>query len=158
MKKLSGADTTWNLEGEVQLDGGITSLSLSPDRSMVLAGTTAGKIFAVLTSNIDASGVRCISASHTDGIVQVAFGGQSDIFCTVCKDGSVYSWDLSDYERIATAVNNGRKCTAVAMCEKSSDVLVGFSNGTVSCYDAISKDKVQKERCVAVFEAFLCHA
>ena len=122
---------------------------------MILAGTTAGKIFAVLTSQVDASGVRCLSASHTDGIVKVAFGGESDIFSTVCKDGSVYSWDLSDYERIATAVNHGKKCTSLAMCERSSDVIVGFSNGTVSCYDAMTKGKLQKERCVFSPRLFL---
>lgn len=37
-----GADTSWNCEGQARVSGRVRSLSLSADRSFLLAGTSAG--------------------------------------------------------------------------------------------------------------------
>lgn len=45
IRKISTAGGKWNLTHEAQLDGKVTSISLSNDKKEVLAGTSLGKIY-----------------------------------------------------------------------------------------------------------------
>ena len=45
IRKISTAGGKWNLTHEAQLDGKVTSISLSPDKKEILAGTSLGKIY-----------------------------------------------------------------------------------------------------------------
>jgi hypothetical protein len=47
VKRLRGTDTRFQLEGELQLDGKVISLSLSNDGKELITGTSSGKIYRV---------------------------------------------------------------------------------------------------------------
>ena len=70
------------------------AVSLTPDESELIVGTSAGKMYRVRT--VDLSTFE-IADSHTGPVMSVAFGSRSDIFATASEDHTVRVWDLSDY-------------------------------------------------------------
>eukprot|EP00744_Colponema_vietnamica_P009814 GILI01013927.1.p1 GENE.GILI01013927.1~~GILI01013927.1.p1 ORF type:complete len:623 (+),score=120.64 GILI01013927.1:91-1959(+) len=134
LKKLSGRDTRWSLEAETQLEGKVVSISLSVDGRELLVGTSAGKIYRLLSSDLASA---CVAESHVDTVTDVSFTpDRSDVFCTVSEGGALKVWDLSDYTIITRAHFRGG---AESCCFNSDDtILVGFADGFLRCVDAQS--------------------
>lgn len=136
LKKLVGRDADWNLVGQVQLVGGITSLSVGPDGARVFAGTSAGKMYVVTAATLAPTE---LASSHLGAVTGCAFGDSSDECATISVDGSVRLWSLSTYELkcMATEAAAG---LAVAITKRSTAtvtvVLTGWADGWLRAYDA----------------------
>lgn len=148
MKKLIGRGADWNLVGQVQLVGGITSLSVSPDGSQVFAGTSAGKMYAITATTL---APMELASSHLGSVTSCAFGDSTEEFATISLDGSVRIWNLSTYQLkcMATEATGGLSVTftkrSVAPSAATSRsnaaaasplVITGWADGWIRAYDA----------------------
>ena len=100
VKKLSTAGGKWNLTHEAQLDGKVTSLTLSADKKELLAGTNLGKIYRLLSSDLS---FMVHTDAHFACINDISFGGRSDVFATIDEGGIVKMWDGGEYKTTFTA-------------------------------------------------------
>ena len=70
---------------QIQLDGTINSLSLSNDTKEILAGSTSGKTFRILSQAFD---YTILSENHTSEINDIAFTKENpEIFATIDSQG-----------------------------------------------------------------------
>ncbi|RLN98079.1 hypothetical protein BBJ28_00011626 [Nothophytophthora sp. Chile5] len=143
LKKLVGRDSEWNLVGQVQLVGGITSLSVGPGGAQLFAGTSAGKMYHIVASTLVPSE---LASSHLGSVTGCAFGDSSEEFATVSVDGSVRVWDLSTYQLkcMATEAVAGL-CLAITKrghsegsnsATHSALMVSGWADGWLRAYDA----------------------
>lgn len=134
LRKISGSSREWALQHEVQLMGGVTSLSSSSDGAEMLAATTAGLLYRVLCSNMT---YTVIGEAHTAAITDVAVPhNRSDRFATCSADGSVRVWDLSDYT--TTCRYDSRPLLPRCLVFDASDhdlLLSGWSDGGLRALD-----------------------
>lgn len=131
IKKLSGEDTQWTLEGETQLSGKVASMSLNAAQTELIVGTTAGKMFRVATSNLAATE---IAESHVTPINTIAFGQRSDLFATVSSTGSLRVWDLSDYVVLSRA-NVRAGGLALAFADNENSIVSGWDDQFIRAHD-----------------------
>jgi len=135
IKKMRGYDQRWTLEGEVQLEGKIVSMSVSPDGIDILTGTDKGKMYRVLVQ--DMSFVE-VASSQISPIVGVSFTPtRSDVFATLSKRGVMFVRDLSDYTVICSGVpsttRGAGKCITFTA---ENELLTGWESGSVECNSA----------------------
>lgn len=146
LKKLVGRGAEMNLIGQVQLVGGITSISVSVGGSRLFAGTTAGKTYSVNTSTLE---VTEIASSHLGAVTGCTFGDSCETVATISMDGSVRLWDLSSYSLCAMAteavaglsivqVKSDRPSTAHG---GSSILITGWADGWIRAFDTCSLSK-----------------
>lgn len=82
LKKVNIGGGNWTLEREAQLSGMILSLSASADGKELVCGTSSGKIYRVLTSDLT---YMLHTDAHVASINDVAFPlNSSDYFATIC--------------------------------------------------------------------------
>jgi WD40 repeat protein len=136
LKKLVGRSAEWSLIGQVQLVGGITSISVAPGGAQLFAGTTAGKTYVVNTSTLE---VLELASSHLGAVTACAFDDSSETVATISVDGSVRLWDLSTYSlrAMATETVAGLSITQTKM----STMLTGWADGWIRAFDAQSVQK-----------------
>lgn len=141
LKKLVGRDSDWNLVGQVQLVGGISSLSVSPDGAQIFAGTSAGKMYVVVSTTLAPTE---LASSHLGAVTGCAFGDSSEEFATISVDGSLRVWNLSTYHLkcMATEAAGG---LAVAIATRSSALgataISGWADGWIRAYDTSTAQK-----------------
>ncbi|KAE8899164.1 hypothetical protein PF005_g11747 [Phytophthora fragariae] len=138
LKKLVGRDSDWNLVGQVQLVGGITSLSISPGGAQLFAGTSAGKMYHIVATTLMTSE---LASSHLGAVTGCAFGNSCEEFATISIDGSLRVWDLSTYHLkcMATETVAGLCITITKTPTASSQsalVISGWADGWLRAYDA----------------------
>ncbi|OWZ15296.1 hypothetical protein PHMEG_00011095, partial [Phytophthora megakarya] len=137
LKKLIGRDSEWNLVGQVQLVGGITSISISPGGSHLFAGTSAGKMYHIVANTLVISE---LASSHLGPVTSCAFGDSCEEFATISVDGSVRVWNLSTYQLkcMATEAVAGL-CIAITKTSSTSThsglVISGWVDGWLRAYD-----------------------
>jgi WD40 repeat protein len=91
LKYLSGSGTRFSQTSEIQLEGRITSLSISPNGSELLAGTSAGNIYRVQISAFD---FTIHTEGHTSAVNDVAFPAmKNETFATIDNEGAILVWD-----------------------------------------------------------------
>ncbi|POM59031.1 Quinonprotein alcohol dehydrogenase-like superfamily domain containing hypothetical protein [Phytophthora palmivora] len=138
LKKLMGRDSDWNLVGQVQLVGGITSISISSGGSQLFAGTSAGKMYQIVATTL----VICeLASSHLGSVTSCAFGDSCQEFATISVDGSVRIWDLSTYHlKCMTTEAAAGLCIAITKHSTASThsglVVSGWADGWLRAYDA----------------------
>ena len=82
VKKVNIGSGNWTLEKEAQLDGMILSMSASIDTKEIICGTSYGKIYRVLTSDLT---YMLHTDAHINSINDVSFPlASSDYFATIC--------------------------------------------------------------------------
>lgn len=138
LKKLVGRDSDWNLVGQVQLVGGITSISIGPGGGQLFAGTSAGKMYHMVASTLVTTE---LASSHLGSVTSCAFGDSSEEFATISVDGSVRVWDLSTYHLKCMATE-----TVAGLClvitrrvdntHSAGLVVSGWADGWLRAYDA----------------------
>ncbi|TYZ57935.1 hypothetical protein PybrP1_013222 [[Pythium] brassicae (nom. inval.)] len=135
LKKLVGRDADWNLVGQVQLVGGISSLSVGPDGACVFAGTSAGKMYVVASATLAPTE---LASSHLGSITGCAFGDSSEEVATISVDGSVRVWNLSTYQLkcMATEAAAGLSVAITKGSTTAPTVLSGWADGWLRAYDA----------------------
>lgn len=67
VKKLTGSDTRWSLEREISLEGRIGSLTIDRSGRELLVGTSAGKIFRLISNSLDCT-------THSEGHLSAIMG------------------------------------------------------------------------------------
>lgn len=78
----------------------MTSLTLSADKKELLAGTSLGKIYRMLSSDLS---FMLHTDAHFACINSVSFGDRADTFVTIDEAGIVKLWDSSEYKTLFTA-------------------------------------------------------
>lgn len=110
----------------------VTSLSVSDDGSMLLAGTLDGSVMRV---DGPAYKTELVLQSQCSEVNSVGFGQENpERFITTSESGRVTVWDSSKY-RVVCSVNIPN---IAALCAVMSDdvVIVGFTDGVVRAFDA----------------------
>ncbi|KAG2766483.1 hypothetical protein PC129_g18290 [Phytophthora cactorum] len=135
LKKLVGRESDWNLVGQVQLVGGITSISISPGGPQLFAGTSAGKMYHVVANTLVTSE---LASSHLGSVTSCAFGDSCEEFATISVDGSIRVWDLSTYHlKCMTTEAVAGLCIAITTSSTHSGLMVsGWADGWLRAYDA----------------------
>eukprot|EP00756_Hemistasia_phaeocysticola_P039384 Hpha_TRINITY_DN16811_c2_g3::TRINITY_DN16811_c2_g3_i1::g.151268::m.151268 len=133
LRKISGADREWALQQEIQLSGGITSLSSSADGAELIAATSAGVLYRVLTADL---GYTVAAEAHTGPVVAVAVPhDRSDRFASCSNDG-VRVWDLSEYTTVCRFEVKPHTPSSLAFSVTiPSLLLTGWSDGAVRALD-----------------------
>lgn len=95
LKKVTGNDTNWQLHGEVQLEGAISSMSASSDGTQLLVCTTSGRMYRVLTNDLT---YTVASESPLRGVNDLALSpADPSLFVTASEDSFLRLWSLHDY-------------------------------------------------------------
>lgn len=127
---------------EIQLPGSINSLSLTADRKEVVACSNTGKIFRILTPDLN---YTLHSTSHSNIIYDVAFnesGNVNDYCYSVDGDGNLFQYDLNDFNVLGiipgidednSTVYELPRAVSVAVGDDQS-IFVGYSNGNLRNY------------------------
>ena len=140
LKRLVGRDYKWSQDLEIQLEGRIVSLTLSPTGKELLVGTSCGNIYRVLTSNFDA--ITHIEG-HIDSINDISFFNNSnESFGTIDNMGLLSMWDLNELimvTRCLPATNKKIKGLSVSFTDDRA-IAGGYEDGFIRCYD-ITKSK-----------------
>jgi WD40 repeat protein len=132
VKALTGNDTHWDVVAENVLEAGVVGLSCSQDGAELGCGTKNGKIWRLLTSDLQAT---LHSASHTGEVTSVSFGVDGDKVCTTSDTGEMFFMDLSDYSHITSALTkSGARCSCVSL--EKQEILVGFDDGFVRTWSS----------------------
>lgn len=131
IKAIRGTDTVWDVMAENVLEAGICSLSASADGAELVAGTKNGKIWRLLTSDLDAT---LQSVTHTGEATDVAFGPSSDMVCTSSAQGEVFLMNLSDYMPITSVFHKSAARTLVMATQ--GEILVGYDDGFLRAWGA----------------------
>lgn len=71
VKKLNIADGKWSLTHEAQLDSKVMSISVSNDKKELVVGTTGGKLYRMLTTDLS---FMLHTDAHTGCINDISFG------------------------------------------------------------------------------------
>ena len=138
LKKSQGSDLEWEEIAETSLAGKVMAVSLTPDESELIVGTSAGKMYRVRT--VDLSTFE-IADSHTGPVMSVAFGSRSDIFATASEDHTVRVWDLSDYSsRCRSNVPSANPSSLELINDET--LVTGWSDGGVRGFDAHNGDQI----------------
>ncbi len=78
------------------------SLSLSNDKKELIAGTSGGKLYRMLTNDLS---FMLHTDAHTGCINDLTFSSlRSDQFLSIDDNGAVKMWDLSEYKSVFTAL------------------------------------------------------
>lgn len=133
-------DSQSQLVGQVELDGAVQSLALSPDTIEVIVSTANGTIYRL---NIQGMNHITIAEAHTNKVLAVAFSSFiRDRFATASADGTIRVWDAMDYIIHCTAKampSQPRGCHPT--CLGFSDALIsGWTDGRIVAHDADSGD------------------
>eukprot|EP00668_Euglena_longa_P000427 GGOE01000544.1.p1 GENE.GGOE01000544.1~~GGOE01000544.1.p1 ORF type:complete len:658 (-),score=173.29 GGOE01000544.1:177-2150(-) len=141
LKKVVGRDKDWRVAHSLNLLGGVTNITVSPDRQELVVGTNAGVIYRVLVMDMS---FTTLMQSHVTGIRGLAFSPhRSDTFITCGDDGYIRQWDLSDYSMSSyfTLNVNPNKVSpstipcAVCYMPEGAQVLSGWSDGYIRLLD-----------------------
>jgi WD40 repeat protein len=126
VKKLNIASGKWNLTHEAQLDGKVTSLSLSNDNKEVIVGTTAGKLYRMLCNDLS---FMVHTDAHCGAVNDISFGSRSDQFACIDEYGEMQLWDSSEYK--TTFVGKpGKVVAGTSVCiAEDSTILSGWRDG-----------------------------
>ena len=127
---------------EIALPGYIMSLSLTADRKEVVACSSVGKIFRILTDDLN---YTLHSTSHSSPINSVAFneaGKVNDCCYSVDDMGNMFQIDLNDFNILGiipgvdednATIYEAPRATAVCIGDDQT-VFVGYSNGNLRNY------------------------
>lgn len=136
VKKISTDGGRWNLTHEAQLDGKVTSLSLGLDKKELIAGTSKGKIYRMLTGDLS---FMIHTDAHFGAINDVNFGANNNEFVCIDETGIVKIWDNSEYKTLFTA-SGGKGVEGCSCCYADDGTIVsGWSDGFVRCFDPESQ-------------------
>eukprot|EP01062_Namystynia_karyoxenos_P066086 TRINITY_DN60109_c0_g1_i1.p1 TRINITY_DN60109_c0_g1~~TRINITY_DN60109_c0_g1_i1.p1 ORF type:complete len:710 (+),score=246.29 TRINITY_DN60109_c0_g1_i1:106-2235(+) len=135
LRKIVGGDREWTLQQEVQLQGGITSLSAPPDGAELIAATSGGMLYRVLAADLT---YTVAGEAHTGPLADVAVPlNRSDRFASCSADGSVRVWDLSDYSTVCRyeARPHLPRSLSYAAPDAPELLVSGWSDGAVRAID-----------------------
>jgi len=122
---------------QCKLDGPVVSMSFSPDKSEVVAGTSKGFVYRVRLEGLQ---TLLLCENHCAPVICVAFAPESsDKFATASVDNTLRIWDSGDYTVLTTAIV--KDAGAPTCLVYSLDMLVsGWEDGRIRAHDVDSGD------------------
>jgi len=128
-------DSNYVDKQQCRLDGPVVSMSFSPDKAEIVAGTSTGFIYRV---RLDGLQTLCICSNHSGKVKCVAYAPESsDKFATVSEDCTLRIWDAGDYTVSTTA--HVKDAGAPSCLVYSLDMLVsGWADGRIRSHDVDS--------------------
>ena len=136
LKKIQGNDLEWEEIAETSLAGKISSMSVAPDESELIVGTTSGKMYRVGTVDLN---TYEIADSHTGSVNDLSFGERSDVFATISDDHSARVWDLSDYS-VRCRSNVPASTPVCVQMQGDGSLVTGWKDGALRGFDATNGD------------------
>ena len=127
---------------EIALSSSVNSISVTSDQKEVVVATMNGKIYRVLTSDLN---YILHSTSHCSSINGIAFneyGNINDSCFTVDDNGIMYQIDLNDFNILGfIPVNDDENATnfvtppATSVCIGDDEsIFIGYGNGILKNY------------------------
>ena len=133
VKKLDLISGKWNLTHEAQLEGKVTSLSLSTDRKELVAGTSKDRIYRLLTTDLS---YLVHTEAQNGSVNDISFGStRSDQFCCIDSAGACKIWDSSEYKCVFNIKHGPIKMTAVAVSPSGKWMAVGSETSEISVFN-----------------------
>lgn len=139
VKRLRGADLSWEIIQQVAFSGIITSLSPSADAIEILVSTSAGDVYRCAPGDLEMNTI--VSSCHLAPIKSIAFGSIPSYFVSGSENGEIRVWDTSDYgcQALLKAPKSG---AVLSLCViegsesgPASVVMSGWSDGFIRCHD-----------------------
>ena len=155
IRKTDGSDilqVEHTLVNEATLPGQINSMSLTSDNKEIVCTSTSGKIFRVLTPNLD---YTLHSTSHSSSINDIAFnevGKINDICYTVDDNGNLYEFDLNDFNVLGFIPANDDENANSVSIPKATSVYIGDDESIYIGYSSGSLKNFTKDLSVKLFD------
>lgn len=133
VKRMNIASGKWSLTHEAQLESKVVSLAASGDKKELIVGTSGGKIYRMLTTDLS---FMLHTDAHTGCLNDLNFGARSDQFLCIDENGTTKLWDLSEYKSVFTAFP-GKNSRGSSCCIAKDDqsTVTGWRDGFIRAYD-----------------------
>jgi cilia- and flagella-associated protein 52 len=133
-------DGEWMSTKRAQFTGAVTSLSASAEGTEIIVGVSQGVVHRMRVTDFESI---LLSESHAGAVNSVCFPrGVSDRFATSSTDGTLRTWDMSEY---ATAMTSQRpqshadvRVWPTCIAHISECVVSGWSDGKIHGFDVES--------------------
>mmetsp|Transcript_46052 Transcript_46052/g.128074 ORF Transcript_46052/g.128074 Transcript_46052/m.128074 type:complete len:628 (-) Transcript_46052:499-2382(-) len=128
-------DANMNDTCQVQLSGPVASLSFSPDKVEVIAGTSTGFVYRLRMDNLQS---LLVCENHAAAVKRISFAPDaSDRFATLSSDCTIRVWDSSDYSVLTTVTVRDAgepNCLAYTL----DFIITGWEDGRVRAHESDS--------------------
>ena len=137
---------------ETTLPGKINSMSLTSDRREIACTSSAGKIFRLLTTNLN---YTLHSTSHSASVNDIAFnnvGNINDMCYTVDDNGNLYQFDLNDFNVLGYIPANDDENANVVNIPKATSVYIGDDESIYIGYSSGQLKNFTKDLTTKIFD------
>jgi len=148
---LGGDDLDWEVFAQTTLNGSVLTVTLSSDKTSLLAGTNDGNVYlldaqtlALVPNANTAKPEAPLLACHPKPITCLAFGESSECFITGSSNGTLRRWELSHYcveyqVTIKAQMQNKSSSQSVVQPEcfmiHAAQLISGWSDGAIRCFE-----------------------
>ena len=113
------------------------NISSDIEKKEILCGTSTGKIYRVLTSDLSA---HLHTDSHIASLNDIAFPlNSNEIFGTIDDIGVIKVWDTSEYRVIFNAFSDTKEQGSSLCFDNETSLITGWKGGSIKCYDIKEK-------------------
>ena len=123
--------------------GGITSLALNPDDTLLAASDLQGNIHIWQTDTYQQLGTI---SGHTGAVFSVAFSPKGDYLLSGSSDTTLKLWRMSDYQCVATFEGHRHMVMSVAFTPGGGQIASASFGQSIKLWDIAS------EKCLQTFE------
>lgn len=128
---LTSFDAELGVVHQTRVNGAVVAISFNRDGSEFVAGTSAGFIYRVRSSDF---GALVVCENHSAAVIAVAYPQErSDRFATLSLDCTVRVWDASEY-RVVTMVHIKDAMQPTCLVYTLDALITGWADGVVRCY------------------------
>ena len=135
LRRMVGAQASWEEADSVQLNGSVTSLSFQSSGGTIRAGTNDGKIYTI-ASGEEGMVIGTVIQSEIDSVIAVSFSSKSsERFATMTQSGIVRTWNLGDYAATMQTKSFSRDRGTCMVYDSGVDqIITGWSSGCVRAF------------------------
>jgi WD40 repeat protein len=122
--------------------GEVVCFSVSPDETMVVAGTVEGTLGAW---SLAGKLLIRLPDAHGERISAVAFSSDGRKFATAALDGGVAIWNSQSFEPVRIAAGSGRLIGSVFALAFSPDMRLlacAYDSGIIKVWDAVTRHEL----------------
>ena len=124
----------------------ITDLTVSPDGSTIVVGTTGGRTRDVVTVDVESAEVRTLEG-HGAEVSGVAFSPDGSLLATGSDDRSIILWTTADWSPAAVLAGHEDRVRQLAFTADGSMLLSVSDDGTMRWWDVERRARRSVCRC-----------